>query len=124
MTDFIPGTKYRRRGGGYYLYHGLTEDGKLLVETRGGIYKLLPGPGFALLPYTDTDGDMLPVVFSQSIKYSKVVYLAKPPCPATDSFDLGRYLFGSGNWLWSDKPYKKYTIPVRITVETIQEGEG
>ena len=117
MTNFIPGTKYARRGGGYYLYHGLTEDNKLLVETRGGIFKLLPGPGFARLPYTDTDGDMLPEPYEKPIKYSMVVYLASLPSPATDSFDLVRYLFGQQNRLWSEEPHEKYPIPVCVTVE-------
>ena len=121
MTNFIPGTKYVRRGGGYYLYHGLTEDNQLLVETRGGIYKLHQGPGFARMFSDETDNDMLPEPYEKPIKYSKVVYLANPPCPAGNGFDLAIHLFGKQVRLWSEEPHENYPIPVRVTVERNRE---
>ena len=121
MTDFIPGTKYARRGGGYYLYHGLTEDGKLLVERQGGVFKLYEDEAVAKMYSDEIDNDMLPEPYEKPIKYSVVVYLASLPSPATDSFDLVRYLFGQQNRLWSEEPHENYPIPVRVTIERNRE---
>ena len=111
MKKFTPGTKYKRKGGGYYIYHGITENGKIIAESNSKIFELVG----------KLSDHMIPEVFSANIWYTKIIYLKYPPCPRHSTTSLVDFLLGNQTGIWWTKKLPQFPVTVRVTVETIND---
>ena len=66
---------------------------------------------------------MLPEVYTAPIWYTKIIYLKNPPYPTRTVTSIADYIFGKHTGTWSTKKLPQFPITVRITVETIEEGD-
>ena len=107
------GAKYKKIGGGYYIYHGIAEDGQMIAESNGKIFKLRG----------QLKEDMLPEIYNDPIWYTKIIYLKNPPGPTRSATALIDFLMGNQTGKWWHKKLPQFPVTVRITVETIEEGE-